>query len=115
MALMTPTPIGRLQSIKPQLQRRSPQESTATSTRHHLIASLSKSSTRTPLAWLADLAGPHPMWVNFVNSLLASNVPAFRPNYSTTRRPWSVLLRRRPPSAVTVTMSSIRTPNLPAR
>ena len=36
-------------------------------------------------------------------------------NYSTTRSPWSVLFSRRPPSAVTVTMSSIRTPNLPAR
>lgn len=32
-------------------------------------------------------------------------------NYSTTRNPWSVLFRRRPPSAVTVTMSSISTPN----
>jgi hypothetical protein len=39
----------------------------------------------------------------------------FRLNYSTTRSPWSVLFKRRPPSAVTVTMSSIRTPNLPAR
>jgi hypothetical protein len=36
-------------------------------------------------------------------------------SYSTTRSPWSVLFSRRPPSSVTVTMSSIRTPNLPAR
>jgi hypothetical protein len=36
-------------------------------------------------------------------------------SYSTTRSPWSVLFKRWPLSSVTVTMSSIRTPNLPAR
>jgi hypothetical protein len=40
---------------------------------------------------------------------------ALRLIYSTIRNPWSVLFRRWPPSAVTVTMSSMRTPNLPAR
>jgi hypothetical protein len=58
---------------------------------------------------------PHPPGVNLTGCDVTRNLEALRLNYSTTRSPWSVLFSRRPPSSVTVTMSSMRTPNLPAR
>ena len=109
-ALMTPSPIGsRMRPICAARLAISP--ATDCHARHGRPASpLCTSPT-----WTTTIGCYLEAPIHGVNFTIAARTSAKSCDYSTTRRSWSVLLSRRPPSSVTVTMSSIRTPNSPAR
>lgn len=73
------------------------------------------SGTRTPLAGLLPANHVNSASVRTIHTGPRTILGRRRQGYWTILISWGVWLSRRPPSGTTVTMSSIRTPNLPGR